>query len=365
LFDSAISRLPADARLQVLLREVRLAAREGLGQQLVVGGHRPLDGQLEQLHAQVPGHRPGVGLRAGRGVARRHDRHADALGPQRVHRHEQDQGGVHAAGQAQADVREAVLLDVVARAEDERGVDLGDGIERLGDLAPPALDRGARGRARRQRRQSRDVRARLADRGARAGVAQARAAGASVSTSHTSSASANCGARATGVPVWSSTTLSPSKTSSSWPPTSAQKATATRPSRARWASIRSRCIALPACYGEAEMFTISRAPASASSLSGVPGIQTSSQIVQADRHAVDLDDHGLRPGLEVPQLVEDAVVGQAHLAVDALHPPVGADRGGVVDVVVALGEPDDRDDAGAARREAVRARRARRAGSAP
>ena len=92
------------------------------------------------------------------------------------------------------------------------------------------------------------------------------------------------------------------------------------------------------------MFTMSRAPASASSLSGGPGCQMSSQIGQADLHAVDLDER--RPGalLEVADLVEDAVVGQVDLAVDGLHRAVGQDRRAVEDVVGALGEADDGDD---------------------
>ena len=66
---------------------------------------------------------------------------------------------------------------------------------------------------------------------------------------------------------------------------------------------------------------------------------------QPDRDAVDLDDRRLDAGLEVADLVEDAVVGQAHLAVDALDVAVGQDGERVVDVVVALGEADQRDDA--------------------
>jgi len=45
------------------------------------------------------------------------------------------------------------------------------------------------------------------------------------------------------------------------------------------------------------------------------------------------------------QLVEDAVVGQPELAVDPDDVPAGTDGRGVVDVVVALGEADDRRDA--------------------
>ena len=69
------------------------------------------------------------------------------------------------------------------------------------------------------------------------------------------------------------------------------------------------------------------APASASSLAGGPGSQMSSQIVEPDRRAVDLAARAGRvAGLEVAVLVEDAVVGQEHLAVDALHRAVGQHR---------------------------------------
>ncbi len=71
-------------------------------------------------------------------------------------------------------------------------------------------------------------------------------------------------------------------------------------------------------------------------------------------------------GLEVALLVEDAVVGQVDLAVDRVHAPVGEHGGGVVDVLGALGEADDRRRA--RRRvggERARARARRRRGSAP
>ena len=64
-----------------------------------------------------------------------------------------------------------------------------------------------------------------------------------------------------------------------------------------------------------------------------------------DRHAVDVDQRAALAALEVAVLVEDAVVGQAVLAIDALHGAVGDDCGGVEDVVVAFREADDRDEA--------------------
>ena len=61
-----------------------------------------------------------------------------------------------------------------------------------------------------------------------AGSRRRAAAAASRSTSHTSSSSRNWAARAIVSPVWSTTQECPSKTSSSWPPTSPQKATQAR-----------------------------------------------------------------------------------------------------------------------------------------
>ena len=148
---------------------------------------------------------------------------------------------------------EAVLLDVVVQPEHQRRVDLGlDRREQARDAAAPggrslAGGFGARG----QRRQDRDARALPARerraRRARCPASRSRAAAAaSRSTSQISSSSRNCAARAIVVPVWSTTHECPSKTSSSWPPTSAQKATQARLSRARCANIRSRSRPLPA-----------------------------------------------------------------------------------------------------------------------
>ena len=72
---------------------------------------------------------------------------------------------------------------------------------------------------------------------------------------------------------------SPSKISSSWPPTMLQSAMKHELSRARTRSISSRSRSLPTWNGEAEMFTMSCAPASARSVAGGPGCQMSSQIV--------------------------------------------------------------------------------------
>ena len=97
--------------------------------------------------------------------------------------------------------------------------------------------------------------------------------------STTSSASSNDGARAMTSPSSSMTTLWPSKISSSWPPTALTSATQQALSRARVISISSRSSPLPTWNGDAEMFAIRWAPASARSVAGGPGCQMSSQTV--------------------------------------------------------------------------------------
>ena len=76
---------------------------------------------------------------------------------------------------------------------------------------------------------------------------------------------------------------------------------------------------------------------------GLPDVLTDRQ---PDGDAVDLDRRAALAGLEVAQLVEDAVVGQVQLAVARLELAVGEDRGGVVDVLGALGIAHDGDDPG-------------------
>ena len=91
------------------------------------------------------------------------------------------------------------------------------------------------------------------------------------------------------------------------------------------------------------MLTITSAPASASSLAGGPGSQMSSQTVRPIVVPLTRTTAGRSAGLEVALLVEDAVVGQEHLAVDALDLAVGEHREAVVDVLRVLGEADQRD----------------------
>ena len=78
---------------------------------------------------------------------------------------------------------------------------------------------------------------------------------------------------------------------------------------------------------------------------GVPDVLAD---VHADARAavppVDGVDWRRVAGPEVALLVEDAVIGQVHLAVDAGHLAVAGHGGGVVDVLAGLDEADDRGD---------------------
>ena len=109
------------------------------------------------------------------------------------------------------------------------------------------------------------------------------------------------------------------------------------------------------------MLISSVAPASASSLAGGPGSQMSSHTLIPDAPAGDVDHGADGARLEVALLVEHAVVGQVHLAVDRVHLARREHRGGVEDVLGALGEADDRDDPVGVR---LRARAARCCASA-
>ena len=211
--------------------------------------------------------------------------------------------------------REAVLLDVVAEPEHERPAHLLElGLERDdgGRVGRAACGCGVELDAPRPPASRRD-------RGpsARRRTSRSRRAMASVGSMSTrSSASSKPGARATTSPASSSTTECPSKISSSWPPTRLQKARKQALSRARVTSISSRSSALPTWNGDAERLTRSCAPASARSVAGGPGSQTSSQIVGPTRTSPKRSSEQVAARREVAVLVEDAVVGEVALAVD-------------------------------------------------
>ena len=163
------------------------------------------------------------------------------------------------------------------------------------------------------------------------------------STSATRRCSANWGARATTSPEASNTAERPSKTSSSWPPTWLQKASAAAQSSARVASIASRRSALPRWNGDAEMQQTRSTRAAARSAATGFGYQMSSQTARPMRRPLTSSTMASSPGAEVARLVEDPVVGQEALAVDGLDAAVGHDRRRVVAVAVPLREADHRD----------------------
>ena len=99
--------------------------------------------------------------------------------------------------------------------------------------------------------------------------------------------------------------------------------------------------------------TSSVAPASARSVAGGPGCQTSSQIVGPDEHVAELEEHELAPRREVPVLVEDAVVGEEVLAVDAGDLAARADERRVREIAVEGRRPDERHGVGARARDLV------------
>ena len=202
--------------------------------------------------------------------------------------------------------------------------------------------------------------------GGRSRVSRSRAVAAACrSTVQSVSASANCGARAITVPSWSITTEWPSKTSSSCPPTRLQNATALRLSRARWIEHR---LALAALAREVrggrgvDDQRRARERLLGRRMARRPDVLADRQ---PDAEVAEVEHDRVVAGLEVALLVEDAVVRQQRLAVDGMDRPSDEHGERVVDVVGALGEADERDDAlrGAAR--ARRARPARRRGSAP
>src|SRR6185503_9114960 len=64
-----------------------------------------------------------------------------------------------------------------------------------------------------------------------------------------------------------------------------------------------------------------------------------------DQSIAMLEQEEVAPRSEVAVLVEDAVVREEALAVDGLHLAARADRAGVVEVAVEMGEADERDEA--------------------
>ena len=128
-------QVAADAGLEVLLGDVLLAIAEDGGEHAVIELHRLGDRQLVARDAEVLGQHARVALGARGRIGRGHDHRGDLLGAERVDGDGRHERGVDAAAEPEDDVLEAVLAHVVARAEHERGVDLGVGVEQVDDLA--------------------------------------------------------------------------------------------------------------------------------------------------------------------------------------------------------------------------------------
>ena len=110
----------------------------------------------------------------------------------------------------------------------------------------------------------------------------------------------------------------PSKTSSSWPPTRLQNATA-REVVARALDQHPLALRRPcrAWYGRGRGVDDQRRAGQRLVGAGGPGTQMSSQIVRPMRALAEVEHRAAVAGLEVALLVEHAVVRQPRLAVDA------------------------------------------------
>ena len=255
-----------------------------LCERALVRRHHRLDRELVRIGAERRAERTRILLGRRRGIRRGHDRRAHTRGAERSRR----RGRRRAPSRCRRTARARR-----ARSRSSRRSRAARAPARR--RPPPRPARAARlSESRPDRRRAPRRRAGSAGRTATSlgdrlaagrwpGSRSRAAAGASRSTSQTSSSAPNCAARAIVLPVWSITHECPSKTSSSCPPTSPQKATQARLSRARWANMRSRSAPLPRWYGEAEMLISRLAPASASSLAGGPGSHMSSQTVSPMR----------------------------------------------------------------------------------
>ncbi len=92
------------------------------------------------------------------------------------------------------------------------------------------------------------------------------------------------------------------------------------------------------------MFATSWAPARARSVAGGPGCQMSSQIVGPTIVSPESEQEEVVAGREVAVLVEDAVVRQEALAVDAADLAARQDVAGVREIGVEVGGADERHD---------------------
>ena len=99
------------------------------------------------------------------------------------------------------------------------------------------------------------------------------------------------------------------------------------------------------------MVMMTSAPPKASLRAGSPGYQMSSQMVTPTLTPATRNTGDFAAGLEVAVLVEDAVVGEVLLVVDADQAAVVDDGGGVVDVLILVHEAYHQSDAAAGCRD--------------
>ena len=103
------------------------------------------------------------------------------------------------------------------------------------------------------------------------------------------------------------------------------------------------------------MVMTSSAPARVCRVVGPVGYQMSSQMLTATTVVAEREDRRLRPRLEIPILVEDAVVRQVLLVVGPHVHAVVQHGGGVEDVVALVHEAEHRGEAAAVARRRRRA----------
>ena len=259
--------------------------------------------------------------------ARRHGDADDVLRPQRLDGERRGQRRVDPARDPEDDVREAVLLRVVAQAELDGEAHLLELVEQL--ARRPCRRRPLRGGSPRgtstirpvgqsRQRPREGTAARVAEAAGHRGRSRRRRPAAAPPRRQGRARRPRRSRRARGSGRRRSARPGRRRRSRS---TIQQEL-----SRARVASISSRSAPLPTWKGEAEMFATTCAPASARSVAGGPGCQMSSQTVGPTSVSPAAQQHETAAGLEVPVLVEDAVVGQELLAVDRLQLAVDAAR---------------------------------------
>ncbi len=284
-----------------------------------------------------------VAARALRRVRRGHRHAGHALGAEGVDRDEGDQRRVDPAREPDDHVLEAALGHVVARAEDERRVDLGVGVEQLRQI--PARRRRVGAALGREGSEVGHHRRHLARRRPRAGVAQARGPrGLDVDVAHQELLGElrRAGDHVAVVVDHERVTVEDQLV------LAADERAEGHRGEAVARALGDHLLALAALAGlVGRGGDVEHQPRAGQRLvghrrTGDPDVLADGE---ADLDPVDLDDRPAGAALEVAQLVEDPVVGQVDLAVDGLQAAVCQHRRGVVDVVGALGEADERHDA--------------------